>query len=399
MTTPINIKVISQPRIWTVSSAMAYVLKGCLLAYSFLSDLNPFTMPRHRDAFENLFDPSLSSSIGFFVASFFRFSAPEKNRLYFLRQRFMVTLIGINKAGSIFQHESFAVWVYDVVKDKKHTFIIERTPSKQSRSVIFSSFSGSPDSQTVLDSINQAIEGLRSGGSLDSSVTQLPDDSDSDSESIPLTNPSLESSVPTPPTTSQTNDRLPLVDAFTSSLARAGGALNAGSQSSSSANFAQDKILWAASLDPKQCIKRFEPQGLPFFDLVVLADVVHEQAPIYCLFQRHCYWFANVIFMAIVMLYTLPPSASTVLPSPSASTSASSITAPAIPVPAPTLAVDTPKDANLLVLPENPQAGRAGRWLGLLINDPGVLHTVVTIVTKKFATRLRGYIHEVILHD
>lgn len=378
---------------------MAYVFKSCLLAYSFLSDLNPFTMPRDRDAFEDLLDPSLSSSIGFFVASFFRFSAPERNRLSFLRQRFLVTLIGINKAGFIYQHESFAVWVYDVVKDKKHTFIIERTPSEQSRSVIFSSFSGSPDSQSVLDSIKRAIEALRSGGSLESSVTELPDDSDSNSESIPLlplTNPSLESSVPTPPTTSQTDVRLPLVDVITSSLARAGGALNAGSQSSSSANFAQDKISWAATLDPKQCIKRFEPQGLSLFDLVVLADVVHEQAPIYCLFQRHCYWFANVIFMAIVMLYTLPPSASTVLP---ASTPASSIRAPAIAVPAPTPAVDTPKDANLLILPENPQAGRAGRWFGLLINDPGVLHTVVTIVTKKFATRLRAYIVEVILHD
>ncbi len=183
-----------------------------------------------------------------------------------------------------------------------------------------------------------------------------------------------------------------LVDQISSTLA--GAAVSASSQSLSS-NLACDQITGARDLDPAECIKRFKPQGLSLFDLVLLALVLHEQAPFYNLFRNQCYFFAIVLFQAVVQIYSLTPSSSTSLPS--GLDLHHTLNPGPNPMPIPTSVKSPPKDANLLILPLDFH-GEAGRCMGMMINDPVVLSTVVAIVMGKFKTRLLAYIDEVSFH-
>jgi hypothetical protein len=88
-----------------------------------------------------------------------------------------------------------------------------------------------------------------------------------DSDPSPLTPPS-------PPNT------LALIDSLTTTLARAVAVAPLG------------------ELNPGHCICQFKPVGLSLFDLILLARVVHEHAPIYGLFDNQCYMFSSVIFDA-----------------------------------------------------------------------------------------------------
>lgn len=358
----------------------SYLIKAVVLGCSYLSNLLP--MNRAVDSFAGLLTPTLLSDILFFAASYVQFAMVSGRALYFLRERFMVIEIGINKAGAIFQHESLAVWFVDKADSTNYTFVIERTPSNR----LNSSFpSGSPDGSKILETLRDAIQNMRPM-SKDSDLlplVSLPTSSESsNSESVSVPIPSY---IP----------RMSLVDSITSSLAGAAAAATRPSQSSTPPNLAQDRVSGVSKLDPEQCIKRFKPQGLLLFDLILLAVVLHEEAPFYTLFRNQCYFFAIVLFNAIIQIYSLAPSPSTSLPS--GFDLADTVDPGPDPIPAPTPAIGTPKDANILILPLDVH-GEAGRCMGILVNDPVVLSTVVSIVMGKFKKRLRSQIDEVIFH-
>jgi len=190
--------------------------------------------------------------------------------------------------------------------------------------------------------------------------------------------------------TSQTN--MSLADVITTSLLWVAVAVHVASHSSSPPCFADDLILGVNFLDPEQCIQRFKPQDLPLFDLKLLADAVHDKAPIYSLFANQCYWFVNIIFEIVVQLYTLSaaschlagtlnPSGPYSIPSPS-------------PNPAPTSEIDAPKNANLLILPTSEEAGQ---WYGILISDSTIRQTVMHTITSDFKEQLE-YFYQVSFH-
>ena len=173
----------------------------------------------------------------------------------------MVTEIGINKVGSFFQHESLAVWIVDKEDSKEYTFVIERTPSRQLGTPFLSR---SPTSKKILQSILSAIRNMKPTNREGDTIPLLP-----------LTSKSSDSEpdfVPTPIYI----PRMSLVDSLTSRLAGVAAAVSLASQSSITVT--NDQISGVAYLDRKQCIKRFKPNGLSLFDLVVLALVVHEEA-------------------------------------------------------------------------------------------------------------------------
>ena len=74
--------------------------------------------------------------------------------------------------------------------------------------------------------------------------------------------------------------------------------------------------------------------------------------------------FARVIFDVIVQRFSINTSANT-----------SAI------VPAPSPEVNLPTNANVIVIPS---PDRAGRWAGLLILDPIVRSTIVSIVVARY---------------
>lgn len=359
-----------------ITSMKSHLIRGALLSWSYLSD--HFTMNRVGADFASLLTPTLVSDIALFVACYVRFAMDSGRTIHFLRERFMVIELGILKAGQIFQHESLAVWFLDTTNSKKYTVIIERTPSNQ---LTYTSFlSGSPDGHRILQSIRDAIQ-----------------NTSKDTDNIPLIPLSTtSSSTSSEPVSVSSNfvPRMTLLDQMTTALAGVAASASHPSQSSFS-NTACDQVRGASSLNPADCIKRFKPQGLSVFDLVLLALVLHEQAPFYNLFRNQCYFFANVLFQAVVQMYTLTPSSSASLPS--GLDLHDTVNPGPDPVPNPTSGKNPPKDANLLILPLDFH-GNAGRCMGMMINDPVVLSTVVAIVMGKFKTLLLGYIEEVSFH-
>ena len=50
-------------------------------------------------------------------------------------------------------------------------------------------------------------------------------------------------------------------------------------------------------------VRQIAPVDLCLFELGILADVVHNFAPNYSLFENQCYWFVSTICEVIVLLY------------------------------------------------------------------------------------------------
>src|SRR5258708_25263269 len=184
-----------------MKSMKSCLIKRALLLCSYLSDL--FTMNHATATFASLLSPSLVSDIVLFVACYVQFAMDSGAAIYFLRERFMVSEIGINKAGPIFQHESLAVWFVDKLDSKDYTVVIERTPSKR----LNTSFPiGCPEANKILQVI------------LD--ILHTPQDTDN-IPLIPLSTTSSASSEPVSVSTSPYVPRMNLVDHISSTLAGA----------------------------------------------------------------------------------------------------------------------------------------------------------------------------------
>ena len=58
-----------------------------------------------------------------------------------------------------------------------------------------------------------------------------------------------------------------------------------------------------------QVVRQIKPQGLSFYELGLLVDVVHNEVPDYHLLENQCYWFITTICAIIILLYgdTLNP--------------------------------------------------------------------------------------------
>ena len=46
----------------------------------------------------------------------------------------------------------------------------------------------------------------------------------------------------------------------------------------------------------------FSPLDVSLFDLAILAEVVHEEYPLYSIFKNQCYWFSHLILKAIIVI-------------------------------------------------------------------------------------------------
>jgi hypothetical protein len=159
-----------------------------------------------------------------------------------------------------------------------------------------------------------------------------------------------------------------LKDRITVTLAQAMATARNASQSISPQSLAQDSIRGfpQGSLSRDNCIITFKPVGLFAFDVLLIAKIVHDYAPMYGLFDNQCYMFARVIFDVIVQLFSFRDSPLDSIPTP---------------IPAPSEEVDLPPNANVIVVPSPDQAGR---WAGLLIVDPIVRSTIVSLVVARY---------------
>jgi hypothetical protein len=354
------------------------LIKGGVHAYSFLTNFFTMNQAGHLDKFSTLLSPTFRSDISHCVNSLHNSALLSKEPRFSQQCRFSVSAIGIHKACTTVQHESLAVWVFDKSTLQSHEYVIERVPSSRSRMERFTQFSKFDSSEEVLSSVKRAIHGMRSittqvAQALIDSINPVMDPDESEGYPLlPLTNDFIEPST-CPPTRETSNLVNPppfsLVDKITSCLAGAFAVARGTSQSLSPPNLADDSICGypPESLLPSNCIRDFRPNGLTLFDIVLLARVVHDYAPMYGLFDNQCYMFASVIFDVVVQIYSYP-SPEHLLSVPG-------------PVPAPTAELAAPNDANVIVLPVSDQAGR---WSGLLVLDPIVKTTIAGIVKARF---------------
>jgi hypothetical protein len=200
-----------------------------------------------------------------------------------------------------------------------------------------------------------------------------------DPENIPLLPLDGSASLDLPPQSTK--------DVVTSTFAKAFAAVRSASQSISPQSMAEDSISGRASgtLFTGRCTRSFTPTELSLFDLVLLAQVVHEYAPVYGLFSNQCYLFASVIFDAVVQEFSLPRCGREREPS-LISTS---------PLPIPSLEVGAPNNANIVLMPgpgENGASAEDGRWAGLQIVDPVIRQVIVGLVLSKFVLLRKDYV-------
>jgi hypothetical protein len=350
-------------RCWTTltTDMLSSLIKGVMHTYTFISSLFTMNGP-DQDIFAALMSSQVHNDITSFVSAHHKYAQLSSQPTVALQYRFNVIMIGVNKAKLPAQHESLVLWVRDNTTLVNHEFVIERVPSNHAYSSRFTSFSQSSESQLVLDTIKKSTKNI---AALAASISCTDDEN----ETIPLLSPH-ESAPPAP-------DPLSLIDQITSSLVKAVAMARPSSQSLSPQQYAHDSISGRipGTLKADECISVFRPVGLSLFDAALLAQVVHENAPLYGLFDNHCYMFASVIFESIIQLYSLPG----VLDPP---TSASQVPPGGVPAPSREVGGE-PQNANLISLP-CPDAHQSGRWSGLLVLDPLVRETIVCVVIEQF---------------
>lgn len=334
---------------------LPYIIKSLLPAPSFFSITpgpNTTTPGPNSDRFLRLLNLRGCIHVELFVYVHYSLALDSRrdntpNPSYSLQQRFLVTHIGLREARLPTEHESLALWVKDTETQKMHELVIKRHPSDLSRADRFSAFSRFPESQTVLDTIQKAINNMRCQTS---EVEEL-----SSAFSAP-------------------NETELLKDLINSTLAKAFAAARSDSETVSPQHSHRDMISWLVPqrFKTEGYIRRFQPLNLSLFDVALLACVVHACSPIYGLFDNQCFMFANIIFESIVQLYSSSSTAS-------------------IPVPAPRGEGGAPSDANLIFVPTPGLEAKEGRWSGLLITDPIVKKAIVDIVISQFEVSKEEY--------
>ena len=282
--------------------------------------------------------------------------------------RFVVISMTLTKTLTSPQHEFLVMMLMDthMTGSPPYLMFLERTKSKKQLNPI-DSFLLHPENAAVLASIINTLKELPS--SLLSSLP--PTDSESEDESslpdspIPPSDPLLGStSSPSPSKTLRNlldSGTLVSVSAIHASIESTGKF----KLSAAKDQFTGGKNVEVTGSVLGQVIWQIQPQGLTLFKVAVLADVVHEYAPLYSLFRRQCYWFAFIICAVIMRICTC-----------------SSVGSP-----------DISTRDDICIPPNSYLPDLAGRWMGILVR--GVEEAVLKIMIDKFNARYAEKLDEV----
>ena len=276
--------------------------------------------------------------------------------------RFLVLSMTLTKTSTSPQHEFLVMMLMDthISGSPPYLMFLERTKSMKQLNPI-DSFLDHPENAAVLASIINTLKELPS-----SLLSSLPP-TDSEDESSPPDSPSDpllgSTSSPSPSKTLRN-----LIDAGTLVSV---SAVHASIESTGKLKLSAAKDQFTGGKDVEatgsvlgQVVWQIQPQELTLFQVAVLADVVHEYAPLYSLFRRQCYWFAFIICAVIMRICTC-----------------SSVGSPDI------------HTDDIRVPPNNYLPNLAGRWMGILVR--GVEEAVLKIVIDKFNARYDEKLNEV----
>ena len=220
-----------------------------------------------------------------------------------LLNRFVVISMTLTKTLTSPQHEFLVMMLMDthISGSAPYLMFLERTKSKSQLNPI-DSFLNHPDNAAVLASIVDTLKELPS-----SLLSSLPSTSDSVSES--------DESSPSDPLLGSTSSPSPsshlLRDLIDSGTLVSVSVVHTSTTSTGKPKpaYAQDQFTGGKDVRATgsvlgQVVWQIQPQSLSLFKVAVLADVVHNYAPLYSLFRRQCYWFAFIICAVVMKICT-----------------------------------------------------------------------------------------------
>ena len=271
--------------------------------------------------------------------------------------RFVVLSMTLTKTSSSPQHEFLVLSLMDTDNSgsKPYLMFLERTKSEKRPNPI-SDFVNHPDNAAVLASIIDTLKELPSNClSSVSSTSDSEDESSPDPSDSPPTDPLLGA------TPSHTSLLRNLIDSGTLVSV---SAIHVSAESAGKFKFAyaQDQFTGGNDVQASgsvlgQVVWQIQPQSLSLFRVVILADVVHNYAPLYSLFRRQCYWFAFII--CAVILRTCICSS---IGNPNLRT-----------------------HDDIRIPPNSYLPNLAGRWMGILVR--GVEEAVLKIIVERYHAR------------
>lgn len=256
--------------------------------------------------------------------------------------RFMVKTITLNKHTNSSQHEYLTFEIMDTQDDLGRAYLIflERTTSDIPRDSDY--FTEHPDSSIILSNIMKIFE--PSGDDYPPAPNNMRDD-----DIAPLFHS-------TPP--SNTSVVSQVMDA--ASLASAQACYRSAEILAKTKTVcANDQFLLGQQSrlthGRGRIIRQLQPDALSLFDLIILANTVHDHDPLYSLLKRQCYWFANVIYLVVSSTYNCRHDV--------------------------IQAGDDEQDH--IRIPLNTYLpDKAGRWMGVLVSK--VSETVIPVMKEKF---------------
>jgi hypothetical protein len=242
----------------------------------------------HHDSFASLLEPNLCTNTSAFL-SVYRDGITQSTNPFTALTRFKVEFVSVNKTEGVYEHEYISVVVRDGETEKLHDFFIERQASQAP--AVPATDSPSTDSLVSTDSpdIPESIPLLRIH--------------DSPHSSSDLFLPSTPSPRPPPKRAASPyslGQRVTLGSAKLLNL----------SASSLEVYAAEDRIMGEGMVINNSSFPRLgkpvcetQTYNLCLFELGILADVVHCEAPNYKILANQCYWFANTIYNVVRTLF------------------------------------------------------------------------------------------------
>jgi hypothetical protein len=276
-----------------------------------------------NDSFSGILDPKLKTNTYAFLKVYREgVTDTEASERIDALTRFLVKSITCNKlTDTTYEHELISVMVQDIVTKRDHIFYIERNANGPAVDVLVGGSAPSTPAPAAASLSTPSISLVSAATSLSTaalaaldSAGQTKPTSDPDSH-IPLLTDSEPLSSPYPPAPSllpppsRTLSRRPshhsIQDIVTLYSARM---IN--SSSSINSVEAEDRISGSGRFSDQgngggngRVVREVAPVGLSLFDMGILADVIHKEAPSYNVLQNQCYWFTLMIFEIILRVF------------------------------------------------------------------------------------------------
>ena len=261
--------------------------------------------------------------------------------------RFMVGPMTVNKGKKAVlesEHELVSFKVDDCQTYVAYDFFIERNASKPQMlpastcplgslpaTVSIGSTSAAGSTAIASTSYTVALESIERVAHHQTSGQQMATTTPPEAHPLLPLNETLTSSVPLTPTSSVSH-HLPSMQSNASQHSfrekfTLASAQTLRSSATSLTSVAEDRILGRGKFvtdsqafegilvagepirEIGRVVRQIKPKDLSFYELGLIVDTVHEEAPDYHLLNNQCYWFVTTIIIIIVLLYgdTLNP--------------------------------------------------------------------------------------------